>query len=36
MIVKESIASPFNTKSFKDDETLHDDILGMSIFDPIF
>jgi len=36
MIIKESLAStcsPFNPKSFKDDGSFHNDILGMSIFE---
>jgi len=36
MIIKESLVStcsPFNPKSFKDDESIHDDILGMSLFE---
>jgi len=36
MIIKESLqstCSPFNPKSVKDDGSIHDDILGMSIFE---
>jgi len=36
MVVKESListCSPFNPKSFKDDASLHEDILHMSIFE---